>query len=98
MHCPHFYIGSLLSAEVFWQSLVVGGRACKDAVSAEVDLAQCFLSVRSVAATCLCHHTLVMPHYHLPVLIVEHGERSQLCRYAGWTRDTVRLVQLQQAL
>lgn len=39
-----------------------------------------------------------MPHDHLAVLKVEHGERSQAGGDAGETRHGVGTVQLQQAL
>lgn len=52
----------------------------------------------SVAAALLHHHVLVMPHDHLAVLIVEHGERSQAGGDTGQARHRVWVVQLQQAL
>lgn len=52
----------------------------------------------SVAATLLHHHVLVMLHDHLPVLVVQHGERSQAGGNTGQTRHRVRAVQLQQTL
>lgn len=52
----------------------------------------------SVAAALLHQHVLVMPHDHLAVLKVEHGEWSQAGGDAGQTRHRVGTVQLQQAL
>lgn len=52
----------------------------------------------SVAATVLHHHVLVMPHHHLPVLVVQHGKRGQAGRHAGHTRHFVWMVKLQETL
>lgn len=52
----------------------------------------------SVASTLLHHHVLVVPHDHLAVLVVQHGERGQAGRNAGQTRNFVRVVKFQQAL
>lgn len=93
LHGPHFSNVFFCLVLKFSGRLSLLGTAGKDAVSAEVGLALC-LRVRSVAATCLHHHAFVMPHHHLPVLVVEHGQRSQACRYTGRTRDAVGLVQL----
>lgn len=51
-----------------------------------------------MAATLLHHHVFMMPHNHLPVLIVQHGKWSQAGWHAGHTRDFVWVVKFQQAL
>lgn len=51
-----------------------------------------------MAAALLHYHVLVMPHDHLPILEVQHGQRRQACGHTGQTWHLVWVVKFQKAL
>lgn len=68
-----------MASAIFSQS----GLALCAAVVELVSLVPAASAWLSVATALLHHHVLVMPHDHLAVLKVEHGERSQAGGDAG---------------